>query len=204
MPIQVHGVLLPILQESETSLPWTEFSTERAWRAAILRRSLYRVRGSYPFRALIVTLIGNPRRDTKLTVFPVCRPNNKNVVTVYGMAKNVLIADDSSILRTVVKNSLESIPEVGECWEAANGREAFERAAASKPDLVILDLEMPGMNGLQIAEALKRRMPEVPIVLFTMYELQSWGKFANIDAIVSKPEGLDRLRECVHTLLAPH
>jgi len=120
------------------------------------------------------------------------------------MAKNVLIADDSNIVRTVVKQSLASMPEVGECWEAVNGREAVERGAESKPDLVILDLAMPQMNGLQTAKALKRRMPEVPIVLFTMYELQSWGKFDNIDAIVSKPEGLERLRECVHTLLAPH
>jgi len=63
---------------------------------------------------------------------------------------------------------------------------------------------MPEMNGLQTAKALKRRMPEVPIVLFTMYELQSWGKFNDIDVIVSKPEGLERLRGCVHTLLAPH
>jgi hypothetical protein len=47
-------------------------------------------------------------------------------------------------------------------------------------------------------------MPEVPIVLFTMYELQSWGKFDKIDMIVSKPEGLERLRDYVHTVLAPH
>ena len=148
---------------------------------------------------------GPPRKDTKFTVFSSCRPYNKNVATAYsGMAKSVLIADDSAIVRTIVKQSLEAIPEVGECWEAANGREAVERAAASKPDLVILDLAMPEMNGLQTAEALKRRMPEVPIVLFTMYELQSFGKFASIDAIVSKPEGLERLRNCVHTLLSPH
>ena len=119
------------------------------------------------------------------------------------MAKQVLIADDSIIMRDLIKQSLKSIPWIGECWEAANGLEAVERALESRPDLIVLDLAMPEVGGLEAARILKQRMPEVPIVLFTLYSIAACGEDSRIDAVVSKPEGLRRLRECVHRLLAP-
>jgi DNA-binding NarL/FixJ family response regulator len=120
------------------------------------------------------------------------------------MAKHILIADDNTIIREVVKESLEMMPEVEDCREAANGREAVESARESKPDLIILDLAMPEMNGVQAAKVLKRSMPEVPIVLFTMYHVEGWTKNIGVDAVVSKPEGIGRLAECVQSLLAEH
>jgi DNA-binding NarL/FixJ family response regulator len=118
--------------------------------------------------------------------------------------KHILIADDNVIVREVVKESLEMMPEVEDCREAANGREAVERARESKPDLIILDLAMPEMNGMQAAKVLKQSMPEVPIVLFTMYHVGSWSKDMGVDAVVSKPDGIGRLAECVQSLLAAH
>ena len=59
------------------------------------------------------------------------------------------------------------------------------------------------MGGMEAARILKQRMPEVPIVLFTLYSTGACGEDSRIDAVVSKPEGLGRLRECVDRLLAP-
>jgi len=117
------------------------------------------------------------------------------------MAKHILIADDNTIVREVIKESLEMMPEVEDCREAANGREAVERAQERKPDLIILDVAMPEMNGIQAAKVLKQSMPDVPIVLFTMYHMGSSMTGLGADAVVSKPEGIGRLAECVQGLL---
>ena len=118
------------------------------------------------------------------------------------MERRVLIADDNTILREVLKESLQTVAGVRSCSEAANGREAVERALESKPDLIILDLLMPEMNGVEAARLLKASMPEVPIVLFTMCHAGSWMEELGVDAVVSKPEGLARLTECVDRLLS--
>ena len=118
------------------------------------------------------------------------------------MPKHLLIADDNTIIREVLKESLQMMPEVEDCRGAVNGRDAVEKAKENKPDLIILDQAMPEMNGVQAAKVLKESMPEVPIVLFTMYHAGSWVEDVGIDAIVSKPDGIGRLAECVQSLLA--
>ena len=118
------------------------------------------------------------------------------------MPKHLLIADDNTIIREVVKESLQMMPEVEDCREAVNGRDAVEKAKENKPDLIILDQAMPEMNGLQAARVLKESMPEVPIVLFTIHRVGTWANDFGIDAVVSKPDGIGRLAECVQSLLA--
>jgi CheY-like chemotaxis protein len=118
------------------------------------------------------------------------------------MAKNILIADDNSVVREVLRDCLKQTADI-ETTEAANGCEAIERARESKPDLIILDLAMPVMNGAQAAKILKQFLPEVPIVLFTMFNVGAdWAKDIGVDAVVSKPEGITQLARCVETLLA--
>ena len=56
------------------------------------------------------------------------------------------------------------------CGEAADGVDAIEKAEQLKPDLIVLDVAMPRMNGVEAASVLKRMMPDVPIVWFTMYK----------------------------------
>jgi DNA-binding NarL/FixJ family response regulator len=88
------------------------------------------------------------------------------------------------------------------CEEVADGSEAVEHANQSKPDLIILDFAMPKMSGAEAAQALKRSMPEVPIVLYTMFEIPiKMVQDIGFDAIVSKPNGMDKLAECVRMLL---
>jgi DNA-binding NarL/FixJ family response regulator len=119
------------------------------------------------------------------------------------MPKRVLIADDNTSIRNIVKTYLTTKMDLDVvCEEAADGREAVEHANQSKPDLIILDYAMPNMNGAEAAQALKRSMPEVPIVLYTVFEIPT-NIVRNIgfDAVVSKPEGVDKLAECVRMLL---
>ena len=81
--------------------------------------------------------------------------------------------------------------------------DAIEKAKELKPDLIVLDLAMPEMNGIEAASVIKGMMPRVPIVLFTVYTeaVGNAVSAAGIDAVLSKPEGGWKLLECVRTLL---
>jgi len=118
------------------------------------------------------------------------------------MAKCILIADDNDIVRTIIRFFLETKGfEVG---EAADGVDAIEKAKQLKPDLIVLDVAMPRMNGVEAASVLKATMPNVPIVWFTMYkELvgSSLTGAVGVDAVLSKPDGVGGLVECVQGLL---
>jgi two-component system nitrate/nitrite response regulator NarL len=78
------------------------------------------------------------------------------------------------------------------CAEASNGEEAIDLAKQHRPDLIILDLSMPVMNGIDAARELKRIMPHVPIILFTfhadMLSTQLMGANSPFDLVVSKTD----------------
>ena len=118
------------------------------------------------------------------------------------MAKCILIADDNDIVRSIIRFFLETKGfEVG---EAADGVDAIEKAEQLKPDLIVLDVAMPKMNGVEAASLLKGLMPDVPIVWFTMYQElvgSSLTAAVGVDAVVSKPDGVSGLVECVQGLL---
>jgi len=119
-----------------------------------------------------------------------------------AMYKTVLIADDSKLLRDIVKDSLNMWAGIDDFEEAADGKEAIERAMEHKPDLIILDLEMPNMNGLEAARILKSVAPEVPLVLFSMHDLPG-GRASQFGfaSVVTKDQGFHRLADCVLSLL---
>jgi DNA-binding NarL/FixJ family response regulator len=84
------------------------------------------------------------------------------------MARSVLIADDNPIIRRILRHIFED-EDYEICAEAANGQEAIDLALKHRPELIILDLSMPVLNGLDAARELKKLMPRVPIILFTQY-----------------------------------
>jgi DNA-binding NarL/FixJ family response regulator len=84
-----------------------------------------------------------------------------------SLAKTVLIADDSEIVRKLICRLFETEADYDLCAEAKNGEEAIALAVEHRPDLILLDLSMPVMNGLDAARELKQLMPQVPIILFT-------------------------------------
>ena len=85
------------------------------------------------------------------------------------MVKSVLIADDNALIRQGLCELFSREADFEIRGEAENGREAIEEAQEVHPDLILLDLSMPVMNGLDATRALKRVMPEVPIIMYSAY-----------------------------------
>jgi DNA-binding NarL/FixJ family response regulator len=105
------------------------------------------------------------------------------------MPRTVLVADDSPTIRKMLCKMFEREDDYDLCAEARDGAEAIALAIQHKPDLIILDLSMPVMNGLDAARELKRIMPNIPIILFTQHSDLSTAlgiTNLNIDRIVSK------------------
>jgi DNA-binding NarL/FixJ family response regulator len=86
------------------------------------------------------------------------------------VGKCILIADDSPVIHKTLRQTLEREDAWEVCGEAADGREAIEKAQRLKPDVVVLDLSMPVMNGLEAARELKRMSPSLPLVMFTNFD----------------------------------
>ncbi len=115
---------------------------------------------------------------------------------------HVLVVDDSPLMRRMVCDVLESESGFKIVGEAENGREAIQKAKQLQPDLVILDLGMPVMNGLDAASAIKRTVSDVRVILFTLYgdpDVERTARSMGIDAVISK-ENLERLGETARRL----
>lgn len=116
----------------------------------------------------------------------------------------ILVAEDSASVRRVVRTQL-SARNLPVCGEAEDGAEAVEKARELKPDVIVLDLAMPGLNGLEAAAILKEEMPGVRTVLFTMYSeavaIQFKSKLPCFDAVIAKSDGIEKLLKCVQKLL---
>ena len=87
---------------------------------------------------------------------------------------NVIIADDQEIVCEGLKRILESDPEIRVSGIARNGKEALELVEADQPDLVLMDLQMPVMNGVQAIRRLRQTLPELPILVLTTYMDDTW------------------------------
>ena len=104
--------------------------------------------------------------------------------------RTVLLVDDNAMVRQFLCGIFESAG-FRICAEAANGAEAIEHAASYEPDLIVLDLSMPVMNGLEAAKVLRKTLPTTPIILFTMYAdsiLTKEALAAGISSVVSKSD----------------
>jgi DNA-binding NarL/FixJ family response regulator len=121
-----------------------------------------------------------------------------------AMPKCILVVDDSATVRTIIRGFLESQSSFEVCGEAIDGLDAIEKAKELKPDLIILDLAMPRMSGAEAASVLKSMMPDVPIILFTIYEdvmVKSRASAFGVDLVLSKPDGMVKMVEQVQHLL---
>ena len=87
-----------------------------------------------------------------------------------GAPARVLLADDHDVVRQGFRLVLGTQPDIEVVGEAANGREAIERARSLRPDLVLMDVTMPVMGGLEATRRLKAEMPEVCVLMFTSHE----------------------------------
>jgi DNA-binding NarL/FixJ family response regulator len=116
----------------------------------------------------------------------------------------ILIADDHPVIRKVLRALIESHAEWEVCGEAQNGFAAVGKAAEFKPDLVIMDLAMPVMDGIRAAREISTTMPGLPILMHTMHgspAVNLEAKKAGVSRVVSKGETGDDLISAIEDLL---
>ncbi|MGA2354178.1 MAG: chemotaxis response regulator protein-glutamate methylesterase [Terriglobales bacterium] len=93
----------------------------------------------------------------------------------------VLIVDDSAVIRRLLSNVLASDSEIMVAGTAGNGIQALARIPEAKPDLITLDIEMPGMNGLETLVEIRKLYPKLPVIMFST--LTERGATATLDAL---------------------
>ena len=94
------------------------------------------------------------------------------------MQIGTLIVDDDAGFRQRVKQLLASEPDIEIIGEAADGREAILRAGELEPDLILMDVRMPGMNGVDATRQLKAEMPQLKVIMLTIFDLQEYREAA--------------------------
>jgi CheY-like chemotaxis protein len=114
--------------------------------------------------------------------------------------KVILVADDNERVRVATCSLLMESEDLAACIQAENGLVAVQLTIERKPDLVILDYSMPVMDGLEAARRIHELLPEMPIVLFSLY-----ASFIGVEhrfaAVVPKEKGTKLLQPTVHGLL---
>ena len=116
----------------------------------------------------------------------------------------ILIADDNETIRQLMRFYLEHSGHIV-CGEAHDGVQAIECAKQTESDLILLDLIMPKMNGIETTSMLKRMLPNTPIILFTLHEDSINRELATtmgVDLVVDKTGGIPKLGESVRKLLS--
>jgi two-component system nitrate/nitrite response regulator NarL len=115
----------------------------------------------------------------------------------------VLIVDDHEAVRRGVRAILRSRPDIEVCGEAVNGQDAIEKATELKPDLIILDITMPVLDGFGAAKAIRSRSPEVPILFYSMNDgraLMESAKAIGANGFITKSESAMLLLKAVGAL----
>ena len=119
--------------------------------------------------------------------------------------KRILIADDHEVVRAGVRRTLAAEPSWQICGEAKDGRRTIALAVVLKPDLVVLDIGMPGLNGIDVTRNLKRALPDTEVLVLTMHDAEPFVAEA-LDAgargFVLKSDPADILRAAVREVLA--
>ncbi len=116
----------------------------------------------------------------------------------------ILIADDHEIVRDSIGTLLSTKWNYEICGEASDGLEAIDKVRELRPDLVILDLRMPLMNGTMAAKQIRSIAPATKIVFLSIYDsemMRELGKLAGADAGVSKKSRMDELHEVIAGLV---
>jgi two-component system chemotaxis response regulator CheY len=101
----------------------------------------------------------------------------------------VLIVDDNAYIRQALCELFQREADFEVCGEAENGKEAIEKGQELRPDLIVLDLSMPVMNGLDAARILKRLMPTVPLIMYSAFGdrlVENQARLIGISEVVSK------------------
>ena len=119
----------------------------------------------------------------------------------------ILIVDDHELVRRGVRSILVTRPEWEICGEAADGSDAIEKARDLKPDVVLLDITMPRMNGLDAARIIRRDLPRAKVIILSQYEgaeMRARALEAGAQAYVSKSDASRQLLIAIDSLISNH
>jgi DNA-binding NarL/FixJ family response regulator len=123
------------------------------------------------------------------------------------MPKRILVADDSEVMRRQIRMTLELDRDLEICAEAQNGLEAVQKTQECRPDLAVIDVFMPEMNGLAAVREIKKVLPSLPVLIFRLHDshqIRIESEKAGADAVLSKADGGVQLSRTIHTLLHRH
>jgi DNA-binding NarL/FixJ family response regulator len=120
------------------------------------------------------------------------------------MAKTrILIADDHEVVRFAVRAMLEGRSDFDVVGEASTGEDVVRKAMELEPDLIVMDISLPVVNGLTAADMIKKVRPNMKIVAFSMYDssgMENRAKELGLNAFVTKSEGSAALISVIEAL----
>ncbi|HEY8548940.1 MAG TPA: response regulator transcription factor [Vicinamibacterales bacterium] len=117
----------------------------------------------------------------------------------------VLVVDDHALLRTGVANIINQEPDLRVVAEAANGKDAIAAFERHRPDVTLLDLRMPEMEGVEVVRQLRERDPQAKVIVLTTYDTDddiARALKAGAKAYILKDISADALVQCIHDVLA--
>jgi DNA-binding NarL/FixJ family response regulator len=116
----------------------------------------------------------------------------------------ILLVDDHVIVRDGIKLILQSDPSLEIAGEAGNGKEAVILCNELHPDIIIMDIEMPVMNGIDAVKEIRKTNKDVKIIILSMYEKESYlldGIAAGINGYLFKMASMDELLQAIHAVV---
>jgi DNA-binding NarL/FixJ family response regulator len=114
---------------------------------------------------------------------------------------SILLADDDPVIRECLRRAVQKDPRLQIRWEADNGLQAILLAQQNRPDVILLDAQMPRMDGIEAARCLKQRDPSARVIILSVYEQTRAQAFeAGADAFLTKDSGCAVIREAIYRL----
>lgn len=117
----------------------------------------------------------------------------------------IIIADDHCLVRTGLRRLIDDIDDLSVIAEADNGNDAIRHVTELKPDVAILDINMPGLNGIETTEILRRDFPELKIVIVSMHSDELFPQRlikAGANAYLTKDSGIQEICHAIHEVIA--
>ena len=127
------------------------------------------------------------------------------MVTTPSSGVRILIADDHELMRRGLRSVLATHPDWEVCGEAVDGRDAIEKSKLLRPDILLLDITMPYISGLEVARAVSRELPATQVLILSQHEesdMRPHALEAGARGYVSKNEASRQLVTAIESLVA--